>query len=72
MSYCRWGADSTVYVFPSDRGICCCDCVLVAGSVYLPTPVEMLAHLDQHIAAGHQVPRAAIERLRLEAEGGSR
>jgi hypothetical protein len=49
----------------------CQDCALaVAGSVHCDTPEAMARHLEAHVSAGHDVPGAALERLRAEATGG--
>lgn len=73
MSYCRWGPDSDVYVYPAGHGnrdlIVCCGCALRGDDDddVAETPQQMIAHLDRHVAAGHKVPEAAFERLRREA-----
>lgn len=76
MSYARFGwDDSDVYVFEHAGGfIQCCACALqpteendiFPGSVDLNTAREALAHLDQHMAAGHSVPAKTFERIREE------
>ena len=61
MSYCRWGADSSVYVYEHvNGGWECCDCCRV------PTREAMLEHLLQHQRDGDMVPEYAIDSLREE------
>ena len=79
MSYCRW-SEGDVYLYPcrvrnEPEQIVCCECQLrtVAddgwrGDVYLPTRSAALAHIEEHLAAGHQVPADAVSRLRDEIE----
>ena len=65
MSYARWSEDSDVYVFLSvDRQFECCACSL--GEIHADT-AAIVAHLEAHIAAGHQVPADTIDRLRADA-----
>ncbi len=83
MSYCRWGADSDVYVYATaypDRDnhgrtryvLICCGCKLLDGDTAAERRSEaaMISHLEQHRAAGHKVPAYAIERLLKEMEQG--
>jgi hypothetical protein len=68
MSYCRFGPDSDVYVYPVGGGkVECCWCALseTRETVSL-TRGEMLAHLWDHEQAGHKVPDYATLRLRGE------
>ena len=68
MSYCRFG-DGDVYVYESILGTFVCDrCKLTAGDFMSGTRSGMIAHLEEHIEAGHDVPAYAIERLRAEIE----
>lgn len=68
MSYARFGTDSSVYVFLDVSGYFnCCGCRLapgVATSTHAPTTAEMLAHLEEHRAAGHLVPDYCLDGLR--------
>ena len=66
MAYARWGGVSDVYVYDTVGGMVCCGCRM-EDSGYGPTSkVEMLAHMKDHIEAGHTVPSSCIERLELE------
>jgi len=69
MSYVRLGENgSDVYVYDSALGgFECCACKLDATVAFL-TRSGMIAHLQEHIAAGHVVPAYAIERLQEEIE----
>jgi hypothetical protein len=67
MSVCRWSDDSDVYVYYSIfGGIECSRCLLNGARIFnaLDEP-EMLAHLEQHKAAGHRVPCDAFDELRI-------
>lgn len=82
MSYCRWGPDSDVYVYATERVIkddrvetwwVCAGCELFAdnpsigiGPIYAPTLDALRDHLQRHRAAGHKVPDAAFERIDRE------
>lgn len=68
MSYCRFSAASDCYVFRSAAEIwpsvlVCYGCKLTGGRVVCATPAEMIAHLDAHRSAGHQVDPWAVWRL---------
>ena len=85
MSYCRWGADSDVYVYGSEREVkgttervwVCMECTLYAdnpavgeGDVYAPYLRGLRAHLEEHRLRGDKVPDYAFERIDKEmAEG---
>ena len=72
MSYCRFSPDSNVYLYPHvDDYIECCACRLKPegewfGNFRLDAPSDAIDHLNRHIAAGHQVPARAFERLKQE------
>ncbi len=76
MSYARFGWDgSDVYVFEHVGGfIQCCACWLnevedgdiFPESTNLKTPREALAHLEEHVSAGHCVPSKTFEQIREE------
>jgi hypothetical protein len=80
MSYARFGCDgSSVYVFLSDPGgyarfgwLECCGCRLRTdddrAQVKRDTTAGMLAHLDDHVAAGHTVAPVTIEQLKADAD----
>jgi hypothetical protein len=64
MSYCRWSERSNVYVYDDvSGGTTCCGCALNRGSLNVATHAEMVAHLREHIAAGHLVPDDVIPEL---------
>jgi hypothetical protein len=72
MSYCRF-SEGDVYMYPHTSGVIqCCSCRLSQiGTGWFAddnfkTHQDALAHLEAHIAAGHNVPQEAIERLREE------
>lgn len=76
MSYCRF-SDADVYVYLDVGGyLNCCACSLgkledgdlFPESFYATATDDMLAHLQLHRDAGHDVPDYAIERLREERE----
>ena len=71
MSYCRFGADSDVYLFYC-HGVECCGCRLKDSTV---RPIRMeykvaIAHVKEHIAAGDLVPDHVIPSLEEELEDG--
>lgn len=76
MSYCRRSEGSDAYLYgDSDYGFTCSYCKLLpdaAGdpNVHLPDRRAALAHLNEHIAAGHNIPISAIDRLTLEISAG--
>jgi hypothetical protein len=73
MSYCRF-SDGDVYMYPTNRGIECCACRLTHKNAnyglyenkLFDTGEEALAHLKEHINAGHKVPKYATDRLKEE------
>lgn len=69
MSYARFGYDdSDVYVFLSSEGYLeCCGCSL-NEQWYYETTDEMLAHLEEHRAQGHNVPQDCIDELLADKE----
>lgn len=68
MSYCRFGPESDVYVFPTVNGLECCQCRETGDSFFALGHLEMLLHLKRHIEHGDLVPDSAMERLRVEAK----
>lgn len=70
VSYCRFGKRSGVYLYPmlfDDGRSCCCACTLHGHrSLLLPSRLAAVAHLDEHRAAGHQVPEEAYRQLQEE------
>jgi len=71
MSYCRFGEDSDIYLYPHVYGdYICCACRLrgTFGSTVLITLAEVLEHLQAHRDVGHKVPEYAFERIRTEIE----
>lgn len=75
MSYVRFGEqNSDVYVyFSTGRGYVCCSCHLVETpfSVEKPRAVDMIRHLEEHVAAGDTVPKRAFDRLLADTENAS-
>ncbi len=76
MSYCRFGADSDVYAYPTvgegdNEGevYICCGCSMLMrekkepGSSVFNTRKELIDHLLEHMVSGDAVPRYAIERI---------
>lgn len=86
MSYCRWGKDSDVYVYVTERVVkderetwwVCCMCTLYADTpaidtpdtVFAPTLAALKQHLEQHREKGHKVPDSAFERIAREMAEG--
>ena len=62
MSYSRFSRGCDVYVYPDvngDMAYCACGLDPVepdSGEWYFTTFTSLKAHLERHIAAGHQVP----------------
>jgi hypothetical protein len=53
MSYARWSADSSVYVYLDVGGfLCCCGCSLAEGNRLFWTTADLIAHLHEHENAG--------------------
>lgn len=66
MSYCRWSAESNVYVYLDVGGyINCCGC---DRSGYNGDTETMVKHLEDHIADGHLVPDYVIPALLEDQE----
>ena len=65
MFVCRFGADSDVYVYYRMNGdIECSGCRLSEAKAFsTKDEAEMIAHLEQHEAAGHKVPAQAFDEL---------
>jgi hypothetical protein len=64
VSYARFGKDSDVYVFLSVEGpLECCACALEPESECFDSTDAMLAHLREHVDAGHKVPDRTFARL---------
>jgi len=70
MSFARFSANCDVYVFPTGpppNNYCCMGCSLLpAGGpedTFTETALEMIAHLDEHRAAGDKLPEAVFVRL---------
>ncbi len=65
MSYCRLGADSDVYVYLDCGGhLACCACL--SDEWAHNSTDAMIAHLREHIAAGHDVPGDVIPALEAD------
>lgn len=68
MSYVRFGhEDSDVYVYLGGT-LQCCGCILASQSRSFTTTAALLEHLREHEAAGHTVPRSAVDGLLADAE----
>ena len=74
MSYCRF-SDGDVFMYPSLKTgkIVCCACRLNRKDNWGQHPdtvlsgkKEAIAHLKEHIYAGHKVPKYATDRLKEE------
>lgn len=65
MSFARFGEDSNVYVYKSDRGITCCCCWLNNGATVDFANARLIRrHLIEHKSAGHFVTDQTFEELR--------
>jgi hypothetical protein len=74
MAYCRWG-DGDLYIYEDARGgLTCCGCKLQeqppagfdGASFNCSTRSAMIAHIDEHRAAGHEVQKGVVDALREE------
>ena len=83
MSYVRWSSpghpwdyDSDLYIYDDvSGGTTCCGCLLSEHSWNGDrngdmTHPETVAHVREHIEAGHSVPDFVIERLSDPSNGG--
>ena len=72
MSYCRFGPDSDVYMYPrTDGSIVCSMCALPVfknSTMVFEFPYQALQHLQTHLKHNHRVPRYAFNRLIFEIE----
>ena len=67
MAFARF-SEGDVYVYLNTDGLFeCCFCGLAGRCVLVPTAAEMVAHLEAHRIAGHDVPHDAFEELRSYA-----
>jgi hypothetical protein len=74
MSYCRFG-EADIYVFLDIGGyLNCCGCMLdsESSSAQAYTTDDMIAHLREHQAEGHDVPEDVIEALEADREENDR
>ena len=73
MAFARF-SDGDVYVYLNTDGLFeCCACsflgpLLSGGCHLVETSAEMLAHLEQHRAAGDDVPEGCLKELRAAGE----
>ena len=73
MAFARF-SDGDVYVYLNVDGLFeCCACRilgpgLTGGCHLVETSAEMLAHLEEHRAAGDDVPEECLDELRADAE----
>ena len=74
MSWCRFGPSSDLYIFDTfEGGVECCGCFLSEDGCPFEAAsvVEMMAHIRDHVAAGHTVEphlRDAAERAGRDAQ----
>ena len=69
MSYARFGTDSNVYVYATNKGYECCGCGAFNGlSQLFLTPQEIIDHLQMHQNAGDLVPGYTFAELGAEVE----
>lgn len=73
MSYCRW-IDGDLYIYHSvDGGLVCCACRLLGenGENFRAFKrSDMIAHIEAHVAAGHDVQEYVVKELQAEMELG--
>lgn len=67
MSYARF-SEGDIYIFLSIEGTLeCCGCYLTGpgffGHFDCATTDEMLAHIEEHRAAGHKIPERCVPQL---------
>lgn len=56
MAYSRF-TDSDIYIYPSVLGdIVCSGCFLYNKSINIESDVQLLAHIQDHRDAGHNIP----------------
>ncbi|ROR97803.1 hypothetical protein EDD28_2412 [Salana multivorans] len=61
MSYARFGPSSDVYVYGDIAGyVACCGCIL-SDQWDFHSAAEIVAHLREHVAAGHNVPENLLD-----------
>ena len=67
MSYCRFTRGvSDLYIINTSYGVIQCLGCPLHGSVSIETRTEMIAHVKEHIEAGHLVPPYVLQRLERE------
>ena len=69
MSYCRL-SESDIYLYQSIGGGICCDFCPLNKRGPLATFDEAIAHVREHIAAGHEVPDWVIPDLEADRDRG--
>jgi hypothetical protein len=56
MAYSRF-FNSDIYIYPSVLGdIVCSGCLLGSKSVHIESDIQLLAHIQDHRDAGHDIP----------------
>lgn len=66
MSYCRFGDDSDVYIYATDKYLVCESCKLKNGKAFATLRYSrMLAHVESHVNNGDKVPKNVLEELTL-------
>lgn len=64
MSYVRLGPDSDLYIYEAAEGFVCQWCALrTEGDTVTVTAAEMIAHVREHVDAGHKVKDYVIQAL---------
>ena len=70
MSFARF-SEGDVYVYLNTNGLYeCCWCYLAGRCVLVPTAAEMLAHIEEHRRAGHDIPGRCVPGLLAEKASG--
>lgn len=65
MAYCRF-SEGDVYLYRNAIGIFVCSGCKLRDTTYLADYAAALAHLREHVAAGHRVPQEAFDELVAE------
>lgn len=71
-TYSRFGEDSEVYIYVDPcLGALCYSCPFDCSEVdplsrTLHNALEVLEHMEEHVRAGHRVPRAALDKVKAE------
>jgi len=69
MSYARWSETSDVYVYAHYMGhVECCGCLLDDSNRAFGSAEEVVAHMQEHVEAGHKVPPHLLEARTYDAD----